>query len=66
MGKYCPKIFRGILLPHPVDILQARVSLRHRVSYGCYILDKLLGNVSVPIQLAQCWFPLLAVSNAKI
>jgi len=24
-----------------------------------------IGNESVPIQLAQCWFPGLAVSNAK-
>jgi len=26
----------------------------------------LVGNESVPIQLAQCWFPGLAISNAKI
>jgi len=26
----------------------------------------LIGNESVPIQLAQCWFPGLAISNAKI
>jgi len=25
-----------------------------------------IGNESVPIQLTQCWFPGLAVSNAKI
>jgi len=25
-----------------------------------------IGNESVPIQLAQCWFPRLAISNAKI
>jgi len=25
-----------------------------------------VGNESVPIQLAQCWFPGLASSNAKI
>jgi len=25
-----------------------------------------VGNESVPIQLAQCWFPELAISNAKI
>jgi len=25
-----------------------------------------LGNGSVPIQIAQCWFPGLAISNAKI
>jgi len=25
-----------------------------------------IGNESVPIQLAQCWFPGLAISNAKI
>jgi len=24
-----------------------------------------IGNDSVPIQLAQCWFPGLAISNAK-
>ena len=24
------------------------------------------GNESVPIQLAQCWFPVLAISIAKI
>ena len=31
--------------------------------------DVVLGNFSVPIQLAQCWFPRLsglAISNAKI
>ena len=25
-----------------------------------------MGNESVPIQLAQCWFPGLAISNTKI
>ena len=25
-----------------------------------------IGNDSVPIQLAQCWFPGLAISNARI
>jgi len=25
-----------------------------------------IGNESVPIPLAQCWFPGLAISNAKI
>jgi len=25
-----------------------------------------MGNESVPIQLAQCWFPGLAICNAKI
>jgi len=25
-----------------------------------------VGNESVPTQLAQCWFPWLAISNAKI
>ena len=25
-----------------------------------------MGNASVPIQLAQCWFPGLAIFNAKI
>jgi len=25
-----------------------------------------IGNESVPTQLAQCWFPGLAISNAKI
>jgi len=25
-----------------------------------------IGNESAPIQLAQCWFPGLAISNAKI
>jgi len=27
---------------------------------------ELIGNESVPIQLAQCWFPGLAISSAKI
>jgi len=27
---------------------------------------KTTGNESVPIQLAQCWFPGLAISSAKI
>jgi len=26
----------------------------------------LIGNENVPMQLAQCWFPGLAISNAKI
>jgi len=26
----------------------------------------LMANESVPIQLAQCWFPALAISSAKI
>ena len=26
----------------------------------------IIGNESVPIQLAQCWFPVLAISNAKM
>jgi len=32
------------------------------------LLQRLLiiGNESVPIQLAQCWFHALAISNAKI
>jgi len=25
-----------------------------------------IGNESVPIQLAQCWFPGLAISSAKV
>jgi len=25
-----------------------------------------VGNESVPIQLAQCWFPVLAISDAKV
>jgi len=28
--------------------------------------DNAIGNESVPIQLAQCWFHALAISNAKI
>jgi len=28
-------------------------------------LEQLTGNESVPIQLAQCWFPGLAIINAK-
>jgi len=28
--------------------------------------DKAIGNESVPIQLAQCWFRGMAISNAKI
>jgi len=31
-----------------------------------YLLTYLIGNESVPIQLAQCWFPGLAICNAKI
>jgi len=29
-------------------------------------LDLYIGNESVPIQLAQCWFRGLAISNAKV
>ena len=29
-------------------------------------VDDHIGSESVPIQLAQCWFPGLAISNAKI
>ena len=28
-------------------------------------ITRRIGNESVPIQLAQCWFPGLAISNAK-
>jgi len=28
--------------------------------------DTTTGNERVPIQLAQCWFPALAISNAKM
>jgi len=28
-------------------------------------LEQLTGNESVPIQMAQCWFPGLAIINAK-
>jgi len=28
--------------------------------------NRMYGNESVPIQLAQCWFPGLSISNAKI
>jgi len=32
-----------------------------------YVIARLrIGNESVSIQLAQCWFPRLAISNAKI
>ena len=30
-----------------------------------YVIAR-MGNESAPIQLAQCWFPGLAISNAKI
>jgi len=30
----------------------------------CYLIE--IGNESVPIQLAQCWFPGLASASAKI
>ena len=36
----------------------------------CFLLQahicQPIGNESVPIQLAQCWFPGLAISNAKL
>ena len=35
----------------------------HSVEGGAH---KIIGNESVPIQLAQCWFPGLVISNAKI
>ena len=31
----------------------------------CVVLTD-IGNESVPIQLAQCWFPALAISNVRI
>jgi len=43
----------------PTNIHLARTPLPVRNS-------KILGNESVPIQLAQCWFPGLAISNAKM
>jgi len=35
-------------------------ALRHR-----FQLSDVIANESLPIQLAQCWFPALAISNAK-
>jgi len=40
--------------------------LRLPIGGGVIILQTGIGNESVPIQLAQCWFPRLAISNAKI
>jgi len=41
--------------------------LTSHISKGHQILHVLpIGNETVPIQLAQCWFPGLAISNAKI
>jgi len=41
------------------------VSLRASASL-CVPTRQLLGNESVLIQLTQCWFPGLTISNAKI
>jgi len=30
------------------------------------LTERFIGNESVPIQLAQCWFPVLAISYANI
>ena len=34
--------------------------------FGNMLVVRHTGDESVPIQLAQCWFPGLAISNAKI
>ena len=39
--------------------------LRLPIGGGVIIVQTGIGNESVPIQLAQCWFPRLAISNAK-
>jgi len=41
-----------------------RLRYRHLHLLNDYYLN-CTGNESVPIQLAQCWFPGLAISNAK-
>jgi len=40
--------------------------LSHWVTKPLGMQASSIGNKSVPIQLAQCWFPGLAISNAKI
>ena len=43
----------------------AYASIRHFTA--CVQIETgAIGNKSVPIQLAKCWFPGLAISNAKI
>ena len=47
------------------DTRRAYTSIRHFTA--CVQIETgAIGNKSVPIQLAQCWFPGLAISNAKI
>ena len=41
------------------------VVLSRKMDLGVISLRKKIGNESVPIQLAQCWFPGPAISNAK-
>jgi len=49
------QLSRGPHISHAWDIITCRHYLAHST-----------GNESVPIQLAQCWFSGLAISNAKI
>ena len=42
------------------------VVLSRKMDLGVISLRKKIGNESVPIQLAQCWFPGPAISSAKI
>ena len=42
------------------------VHARNDLTVLCLALSVGIGNESVPIQLAQCWFPGLAISNATI
>jgi len=50
-----------------VEYLQSR--FRYAIDTAenetCHVDDR-RGNEGVPIQLAQCWFTVLAISNAKI
>jgi len=48
----------------PSSISAICVRPRHVMLYR--YRQKPIGNESVPIQLARCWFPGLAISNAKI
>jgi len=47
-----------------MEMEHAFVLILHRTSPRTF--QSATGNESVPIELAQCWFPGLAISNAKI
>ena len=53
-------------LPGLHQLPRSAVNTAQRLLFQLHLGLRRIGNESVPTQLAQCWFPGLAFSNAKI